>query len=317
MKSAFYFIIFLLFIGTTVDAKNCTFTDLRAELGPARKQGNMGWCYANSAADLLSYEYKDELKNQPISAVYTALTYNQSSFQNSLFEGGFVFWALKKSINEGLCPMDIEDSVLNEGYKLKLKEKLNYLNRWKLHYDKQNGKNLSSFFQQISKTNSILNQIPEHELKDIFENSNQKDFLKNLADRLCQNRKIEVSYKHKIKTLSTYFLDSSEKMVLRINDQLEKNNIIALAYYATFFDSWEKAKSVDRHMSVIVGRRPSIIRGQCEYLIRNSWGERCDTYKNKGLNPTKNCEKGHIWIPELVLKRYMYGVTYFDKTDPL
>jgi hypothetical protein len=46
----------------------------------------------------------------------------------------------------------------------------------------------------------------------------------------------------------------------------------------------------DAHVSIVVDRRPGK-NGQCEYLIRNTWGTSCNSYPWP-------CQMGQIWIPE-------------------
>ncbi len=41
-------------IGQIVLAGDCSTKDMSAELGAVRSQGNIGWCYPNTAADLIS-----------------------------------------------------------------------------------------------------------------------------------------------------------------------------------------------------------------------------------------------------------------------
>ena len=52
---------------------SCYFIDKIPEMGPVRDQGNMGWCYANVAADLLGYHYDNKL--QFLSAPYRWLLF--------------------------------------------------------------------------------------------------------------------------------------------------------------------------------------------------------------------------------------------------
>jgi hypothetical protein len=96
------------------DPKSCGDVDLRGDkLGPVRNQGERGWCYANTAADLLSYAL-----GEPTSAFATALSrINRSNrfnpfnycfpkYPKSILKAtksGYIDKAIKTSINEGLC----------------------------------------------------------------------------------------------------------------------------------------------------------------------------------------------------------------------
>jgi hypothetical protein len=54
------------------DTAICTGVDMRETLGPVRFQTDKSSCFAFVAADLLSYRFRNELKGERVSAVYTA-----------------------------------------------------------------------------------------------------------------------------------------------------------------------------------------------------------------------------------------------------
>jgi hypothetical protein len=73
-------------IPALVQAEGCSFRDVSVEIGPVRSQGDIGWCYANAAADLLSFHYRNELHGQPVSALYTALLFNDEFYDGTFFQ---------------------------------------------------------------------------------------------------------------------------------------------------------------------------------------------------------------------------------------
>ncbi|MBI3557802.1 MAG: hypothetical protein HY074_16195 [Deltaproteobacteria bacterium] len=58
------------------------------------------------------------------------------------------------------------------------------------------------------------------------------------------------------------------------------------------------------HYSTVVGRRWNGPRRRCEYLIRNSWGQSCDAYKDSGLDC--DADKGEVWIDGWQLNRAVF-----------
>jgi hypothetical protein len=58
-------------------------------------------------------------------------------------------------------------------------------------------------------------------------------------------------------------------------------------------------KSCGHHASVVIGSRQK--NGQCELLVRNSWGTGCGSY-----HKDFECENGNIWIPAQTMENNAY-----------
>ena len=92
----------------------CSSVDLRNEtLGPIRNQGEISWCYAFTAADVLQHTFG---LNEIISPADLAISYNTTPvgqiidiFTNHgpLHQTGFNLVTFKKAMEEGHCPEDI------------------------------------------------------------------------------------------------------------------------------------------------------------------------------------------------------------------
>ncbi len=88
---------------------SCYAVDYSASVPPVRDQGQIGWCYAYVAADLLSYQL-----GLRVSALDTALTYVHDSKKNdrweakmdrpeTTIEGGHIERAVGRALDKGLC----------------------------------------------------------------------------------------------------------------------------------------------------------------------------------------------------------------------
>ena len=53
------------------------------------------------------------------------------------------------------------------------------------------------------------------------------------------------------------------------------------------------APGCNKHFSVIIGRRPGLIEGKCQYLIQDSFGTGCGMFP-RGMD----CEGGKVWVDE-------------------
>ncbi len=289
----------------------CITSNLGSPLGPNRRQGDVGWCYANAAADLITYHYQRELNGARASAGYIALAYS-----NNYDNGGLSTIAMIKAQLSGFCPMSIEEEVLERGPKVGIKEKINGLRELKKRFDATHGASLNSDLQaQYESTHSILMDIPRNALIEIFTKSTIHTIAKNLADYLCGPHIIrperfalpipDSKYVHEGRTAT---------LMATIHEQLSErhNNILSISYFADFFDDEHAANTEkNRHVSVAIGRRWH--KNRCEIQIRNSWGDNCEAYKAEFLKEKDMCVKGNLWVPEEILSRAIFGVTYLKK----
>lgn len=296
--------------------KDCTELDLSRPLGPNRSQGDIGWCYANTTADLLTYHYQDELKGQRVSAGYVALAYNNLFFQDSSFEGGFIFLAIKAAIKEGICPVSTEESLLKQGPQVSLKKKLSGLRFLKKHFDQTGGESLHEDLQKYYlTTRSVLTQIPRSDLVELLENSKPAQFPKKFADYVCHDKKIHFSKQAGVRFDLKYFhLLNTTPLLKKLHTQLDQNNIVGIDYFSDFFESDDAPNTNSgRHVSVVTGRRWNEQERRCELKLRNSWGSSCHGYTAQSLQKPGVCVQGNIWISEDVLLKRIYGLSYILK----
>lgn len=298
------------------DERHCTSVDMREALGPNRDQGNMGWCYANTTADLLSYRFRDELRGERVSSGYIALAFNHTYFQQPNSEGGNVWLAAYMAQREGVCLEDVEEKILSSGPRFKLKQKLSGLLYLKQHFDETDGQSLDGdLAKYYGKYDSALLTMPRGDLRRLFKFSSRHNVAKKFADYMCRGQKVFPD-----KVTNTYvdsrwlYLGSTRPLLLQIHHQLDLANIIGINYYADFFDYDNAPKTPEgRHASSIVGRRWNKEKKTCELLIRNSWGDRCTGYKAASLKEPGVCDKGNIWVSEKVLGKYLTSIVWLKK----
>ena len=90
-----------------------------------------------------------------------------------------------------------------------------------------------------------------------------------------------------------------------MNQQLDASNIVGISYLFSFMKNSYDYNFSSRHASTVVGRNYNEKTGDCEYLVRNSWGANCDSYDSKFV-----CHDGHVLVPEYALERALGGVGY-------
>lgn len=317
-----------------VNKAECTTVDLRPEFGPARSQGNIGWCYANVAADLLTYYYKKDLKGQRVSSGYTALTFNEHNANPALTEGGVVGRAIHAVAEEGfLCPESLEIDALKAGPKMRIKQKLDSFVHFKRLYDqgKTDPTKRKIFVAQLQtyrSTNSTLFRLKENEIASLLQSTTEDEFPIEFARLLCRDHRIEVRppIPHMIANNKESFMNFMTKLSPYVHTELEEHKPVAISYAAQFLfqtsvPDWRfslhrlmttRNDTVARHASMIVGRRWNDTRKRCEFILRNSWGTNCKAYANAYFQKPEHCEAGNLFVSDRFLETQMYGIYYFD-----
>jgi len=111
----------------TLDKDHCTTKDVSNQLGEVRDQGNIGWCYANVAADLLTFRYQDRLNGQQASAGYVAITFNQYTKTKPNEDAGLISPAAVFSQLNGICPQSFQDTALKDSPFKTIRDQINAL----------------------------------------------------------------------------------------------------------------------------------------------------------------------------------------------
>lgn len=302
----------------------CSTIDLRKFVGPVRNQGNMGWCYANAAADLLGFHFRSELRNQPVSAISVALEFNSKQRdKHVLDEGGNSDVAIRTYLGsfgakDSLCLQKAEDLILGRGLDVTLQEKLQAMQKLKRSYDAARSdprlwKQFGQYWHELKTKDSVLFVLPEDTLRNILFYSTAETFPLKLKAEFCRGRSISVdSSRVAVRQLSLSpwlpFLTADE-LVSTLDQQIAKENIVSISYRASFITTANGALDEKTgHASVVVGRKWNDEKNRCEYLVRNSWGSGCAGYENKNVR----CEDGHFWISAGDLEKTMYGLTYLE-----
>jgi C1A family cysteine protease len=286
------------------EKKQCgTSVDLRSDvLGPVRDQDSIGWCYAFAASELLTYKLK-----QKVSAADLAINYNHTWYNNILnkvfdgeqnFEGGWEDSAIKATIKKGGACLERNLRSEDNGF-ASLKKTLTEIDTIK-----KNSK-LSPVVSCSAAPRAMFPYIATNDFVSIIENSNKTDFMSLLSDKSCYPRinlnNVKVKY-------SMAILESGRnKLCNEIDKQLDNKNIAAIGYNSEALYNIDAKVGIANHASVVVGRRFNSTKGECEYLIRNSWGRGCNQYDGR-----LNCEEGHIWMPKSVLVKGLQDVTYLE-----
>ncbi|WP_413560460.1 C1 family peptidase [Bdellovibrio sp. HCB209] len=296
------------------ERKACTPVDIRKDMPPVRNQDSTGWCYAFNAADLASYKLK---KN--ISAADIALE-NQDNWIDALdrsynkkspvdLTGGFTNAALKKSLKTGFClESDLPSEDNSSGDFAQTLRSIDSQGRAKI----ASGSLSCGELYETSKT--LFPSATLTDLRSVLEISSKANFTNNLREKTCKNR-IKADF-----TVENFYIKNDaggntpgstqeRKAANIIDEQISAKNPVSLYIDANaFYDRRAPATNQDNigaHAVTVVGRRFNEKSGQCEYLLRNSWGTGCSSY-----DKSYQCENGNFWMKKTDMLRRTGGVTY-------
>lgn len=149
-------------------------------------------------------------------------------------------------------------------------------------------------------------------LKDIVDGfsdeKNMPDFFAGVMKKICEKESLQVDFPEIVTlgwSVPTQPADSVRNKFLverkyaragvdLVNGALSLKNPqpVGIGYYPKFLEKKNAKKNEgDYHLSIIIGRRKNDA-GKCEFLLRNSWGARC----NNLTVPCDTRTKGQYWI---------------------
>lgn len=324
---------------------DCDYVNLSNHFGPASNQRGIGWCYAYSASDLITYKYKGVLKGQAVSPLHIALLYNLNDEDTVSKDGGTVNGAIRVSsypyqsehnslFGKGLCLSSVDAQVFGSSggsaYQMPIKKQLYQILMMKEEYDRvrKNGADRSRFlamYKEFDAINPLINAMDPKIFSHLMENSNRVDIGIRYIDYFCPysgRLKFSTSeYPMRYSIGDTFVVVpkkgpsiqttiSNSKFILDlVHEQLDRNNVSSIAYYSGFLKNDGNSAPVESHASTVVGRER--IKGVCHVIVRNSWGD-CKNQDGEYQysRNVKQCKDGYIWIAESQLLKNLTGVTY-------
>jgi hypothetical protein len=261
-----------------------------------RDQSSIGWCYAFTAADLISHKIK-----QNVSPLYIALKFNESLYNSLRFseEGGLITLAISEA-KKGIC-LDENFPELDKSRIIKYTDAINEIRLFIEKIKNDSDINQNDILQDICQNET------KHELfKTFFPNTDFLDIAKILLkaeDLTAMKEMADISCAPKINSelskMKLHFHFTENEIYKNLDEQLNKGNIIGIDYNSNVFADYNNYALFADHASSIIGRRFNQNTKSCEYLIRNSWGSTCDSGYNLDL---LTCDNGNIWISEDILK---------------
>jgi hypothetical protein len=298
-------------------SENCSPVDISNRLGMVRNQTDIGWCYAFSAADLVTFKLgnSNAHMDRRISAADIAFLHNRvirredftiNGTKSSEQEAGWMGNALRSALqNGGFCwekDAPSEDLAFGD-----IKESIAQIEGFKEQSFRQgfSPEGLCFAYRQTLELFPGLKLVDFQRILNRMGDRNFEFFAK-LGDANC--RADRSPHDIKKEDIVEQFLAGSSGEAIRktIDEQLDKKNISSIGFQFKMIT--KKTNETGQHAVTIVGRRFNKEKNTCEYLLRNSWGIGC----SESIKP-ELCAKdheGHLWVSRDSLESNITNVTY-------
>lgn len=303
-------------------AGSCQSIDLRSQLGPVLNQDGAGYCYAYTAADLISHKLGKQVSAVDIALQYTKrhdrLMYNaegrnylnkvSSERSDDVDHGGWVRYALPYAQEAGFCSEEKVNSndFTNDKDMINSLVNLNQLALKEYSLDTANGSDCAKF----AKIQRVFPGVSMRELQDAANKSTVMNVGTNVADIACEPRiKPETPMRFK----NIYGSDRKDGVINstqfnQLDSVLNSGKPLSLTLSMESLYEFRNArvKRQPIHAITLAGRQYNPRTGKCEYILKNSWGPECDSkYKVR-------CENGYMFVPEEVLRRIIMQADYIE-----
>lgn len=284
------------------DSKTCSSKDLSQSPGleaPLNRDGT-GWCYAFSAADLVSFKIKKRISAFDVatqfhesirSSLVKRFTHNKT--MHMLESGGNIEEALEAASGRPMC----SEAELPSDY--------NNNSMYDYVSQVESLKAANSPSATCEGVKKLFPSLLADEVKNILSAYKGEERTMQLALASCKN-KIQVP---KIRYQS--FKVKDDPSLKDLDKQLDAGNILAFDHDPRFFilgPDYTPKKIDYTHIATVVGRK--FINGQCMYKIKGSSG-RNKNYKY--ASPYKeNNSGGYVWVDKKTLAKFSEKFTYVE-----
>ncbi len=335
---------FALGISRFVLASNCNTINFIDQFQKTFNQNDIGWCYAFSAADLVSFKNRLSLKGKSVSPLHLALLQNLNEAQNFNKEAGIVKAAIRlatvrfdisdrSGFFRGVCLANIDERLAARQPHLGFRKQFYQLAQLKEKYDESvKIKNTAAFldyYALLGKDNSPITYLATADLKKLLDSSNNRNIGIGYLDLFCPLEGRfrspqpeypvsfavgdEISVGQKVGPTLQIAIKSANQVLDEVHAQLDLGNVSSIQYFADFLTNERvNRNSGVYHASTVVGRE--FLNGACHIIVRNSWGDCKDSIgKSRYSNNVTKCKDGNLWIAEEKLLRQLNGITYIKK----
>ncbi len=314
--------------------------ELRKLFSSPRSQGDKDWCYAFTAADLLSAEIGISVSAMHMAALYNNREYNDpdvftfigrsikeilESFpdkEKELYEGGIIRNALEYAVQNGkICKQSDMPFNSNSGLNkilshIEATEFINHLNRIKNDINNKTKSfeeactELQNLFQNpIIEFSNFLNEtISAERAAHILLSENLNTSFEKFIAESCGNNQIPVDHQLTVHSHRNIDLAGNRLFFQKLNEIMDRGKLVGIKYNPNYTNKNQHFNP--SHASVIIARRWNSKKQICEFKIRDSREKNsCGLYKE-----SIECdnEEGAFWISDEDLIKMTQKFTWIE-----
>jgi hypothetical protein len=317
----------------------CGTLSVQEKMGPVRTQGDLGWCFATVASDILSVETGKRLSHLDLGLQYfrnrpadrqkdrngEALGDDPSITK---FWAGNIEQALQIGVRGGLCTEneiasnDSMISVLRSPSYPARPENINerYLTSQVIRaIELSVGRNIDTMAANAEDTcESVMAAqllVPKLSawqiIASLSSSRTQEEAFHWLMQQGCKRQPVRLPADWRYMTYVPSRKAGSSpaaELLPKVDAFLKKGKPVALAFDVKRFHAGAAANPKIQkapHGAILVKRE--FRDGQCKYLVRDSQGPTCAAFAPPYNSPA-NCQRGHYWISEKDFEQAVIGV---------
>lgn len=294
-----------------LDSESCSTLTVDTSTMPNNQaQGSFGWCHSFVAADLVSFYEGIKLSAYDFGATYTQDPEKRKKIikdinsdrkedkKKTLQESEINFTEAYGNV------IDSIDSAISSSKGICLEEEFSP--------DQADWDNFSSKLKKFSSDSyscyggdRVFDSLGS-KILEIIEKLSPEKRISVLIDLNCKQRV------HLSKKLFARFYGTSnntKKQLIEFTEvKLLKGEPLGLYFDGNLLNSGQNYISKKaNHFSTVIGRRYNKQRDQCEFQIRNSWGNYCPQ------DGTIICENGNFWVSRTTLMKNISGLIEVKK----
>lgn len=273
----------------------CTTVEIDTSNMPKNhSQKNLRWCFAWSGTNLLSFNEEIPLSFYDMASQYHLYREDRKDDlkknpkQNFGLSAGAPVEALEIILSgKGICT-EAQTNFANEDW----------------------GANAKVVMDLIAPEKSLNEIACKHDLFKIESIKNLSSNIINVLGKLSSDNKLAVFLdlvcdRHQLKKkYETHLVETGdgvtpENLMSELDGALEiAHQPVSVGYSSDVLSMGQNFVGTPDHESTVIGRKYNKEKGQCEYLIKNSWGDDCDN-----VAPSIKCENGNYWLSRTTLQK--------------
>lgn len=284
-------------------------------LGPVRDQGDSDVCFGSAGADIATFQsgervsdFSVTVRNFQMRKGWDYLFFNpigmisSNAGAGSRYRIGLASTTLDAIRQTTLCADDQVNGYTYFDADLKQFWDL-YQNQYRPYYGATAPMEL---YDQIRK--SLHRIVPSLDAEDFMSHISRfapLDFA--LGEWFDRNCRIHLPSALRV-VGGEPLLHNPDQVMADLDSALISGQPAMIHYSPTLLDGRKPALFdgvIGSHVSVVVAKAE--IQGVLHYLVRNSWGPSCQNYSAEIAG---RCDRGHLWITESEMRRYITSVSY-------